>query len=112
MDGPTWKVLQKALKKWVIQSSADGYSLCLMWDNVQRGLEDYEEPLQIFKDLEHQGKKPTFMVRKSNAANLWKPTQEGPYVTDRMDFGTELWIQELHPRLRRSRHGKEDNILV
>lgn len=46
------------------------------------------EALADFQRSGTSGKKPTFMIRKSNAANLWQPTQEGPYVANGMDFGT------------------------
>jgi hypothetical protein len=64
MDDPCWKVLPAALKKYNIQADWREYALYIVYGGTERccGLE--EKPLTIFKDLDRQGVKPMFMLRK------------------------------------------------
>ncbi|KAH7136242.1 hypothetical protein EDB81DRAFT_801836 [Dactylonectria macrodidyma] len=64
MDDPCWKVLPIALKKYSISASPEQYMLFLTWDDEERFVGRTEKPLQLFKQLQREGKKPMLMLRK------------------------------------------------
>jgi hypothetical protein len=67
MDDPCWKVLPAALQKYKINAPAEQYALYIVYGDQERCLERDEKPLILFKQLDKEGKKPMFMLRKTNA---------------------------------------------
>ncbi|KAI9833263.1 MAG: Adaptor for signal transduction [Phylliscum demangeonii] len=68
MDDPCYKVLPAALKQYKIEADWREYALYIVYGNEERCLELDERPLILFKQLDREGRKPTFMLRK-NAPN-------------------------------------------
>lgn len=68
MDDPCYKVLPAALKKYQINAPADQYALYIVYGDQERCLGLDEKPLILFKQLDKEGKKPMFMLRKTNNA--------------------------------------------
>ncbi|KAL1961186.1 hypothetical protein VTO42DRAFT_3131 [Malbranchea cinnamomea] len=64
MDDPCHKVLPAALKKYNIHEDWRGYALFIVYGDQERCLGLEERPLILFKQLEKEGKKPMFMLRK------------------------------------------------
>ncbi len=64
LETPCYKVLPAALLKYNIQAHWRQYDLYIVYGDqeVRVGLE--EKPLALFKDLEREGKRPNFMLRK------------------------------------------------
>ncbi|KAJ5102222.1 hypothetical protein NUU61_004444 [Penicillium alfredii] len=63
-DDPCYKVLPAALKKYNINSDWKGYALYIVYGDQERCLAMEEKPLILFKQLEREGRKPMFMLRK------------------------------------------------
>lgn len=70
MDDPCHKVLPAALKKYQINAPWDQYALYIVYGDQERCLGLDEKPLILFKQLDREGKKPMFMLRKTNNAQL------------------------------------------
>lgn len=70
MDDPCHKVLPAALKKYQINAPWDQYALYIVYGDQERCLGMYEKPLILFKQLDREGKKPMFMLRKTNSAQV------------------------------------------
>lgn len=68
MDDPCYKVLPAALKKYQINAPWDQYALYIVYGDQERCLGMEEKPLILFKQLDKEGKKPMFMLRKTNTA--------------------------------------------
>ncbi|KAI1821006.1 protein kinase regulator Ste50 [Xylaria intraflava] len=68
MDDPCHKVLPAALKKYQINAPWDQYALYIVYGDQERCLGLEEKPLILFKQLDKEGKKPMFMLRKTNTA--------------------------------------------
>ncbi|KAI1451175.1 hypothetical protein ABKA04_000110 [Annulohypoxylon sp. FPYF3050] len=68
MDDPCYKVLPAALKKYQINAPWDQYALYIVYGDQERCLGLHEKPLILFKQLDKEGKKPMFMLRKTNTA--------------------------------------------
>ncbi|KAI0180648.1 hypothetical protein GGR52DRAFT_578788 [Hypoxylon sp. FL1284] len=68
MDDPCYKVLPAALKKYQINAPWDQYALYIVYGDQERCLGLHEKPLILFKQLDKEGKKPMFMLRKTNPA--------------------------------------------
>ncbi|KAG9252619.1 uncharacterized protein F5Z01DRAFT_220557 [Emericellopsis atlantica] len=68
MDDPCHKVLPAALKKYQINAPWDQYALYIVYGDQERCLGMDEKPLILFKQLDKEGKKPMFMLRKTNQA--------------------------------------------
>lgn len=66
MEDPCWKVLPAALKKYNINAPAEQYALYIVFGDQERCLERDEKPLILFKQLDKEGKKPMFMLRKTH----------------------------------------------
>ncbi|KAI1344326.1 hypothetical protein F5Y15DRAFT_109489 [Xylariaceae sp. FL0016] len=75
MDDPCYKVLPAALKKYQINAPWDQYALYIVYGDQERCLGLEEKPLILFKQLDKEGKKPMFMLRKTNTAQA---ENEGP----------------------------------
>lgn len=69
MDDPCYKVLPAALKKYQINAPWDQYALYIVYGDQERCLALDEKPLILFKQLDKEGKKPMFMLRKTNNAS-------------------------------------------
>jgi hypothetical protein len=69
MDDPCHKVLPAALKKYQINAPWDQYALYIVYGDQERCLGMDEKPLILFKQLDKEGKKPMFMLRKTNSAS-------------------------------------------
>ncbi|KAH8599590.1 hypothetical protein B0O99DRAFT_610791 [Bisporella sp. PMI_857] len=67
MEDPCYKVLPAALKKYNINAPWEQYALYIVYGDKERCLEMHEKPLILFKQLDKEGKKPMFMLRKMNA---------------------------------------------
>lgn len=70
MEDPCYKVLPAALKKYQINAPWDQYALYIVYGNEERCLGLEEKPLILFKQLDKEGKKPMFMLRKTTSANV------------------------------------------
>lgn len=64
MDDPCHKVLPAALKKYNINADWKQYALYIVYGDQERCLALDERPLILFKQLEKEGRKPMFMLRK------------------------------------------------
>ncbi|ODA77071.1 hypothetical protein RJ55_07589 [Drechmeria coniospora] len=77
MDDPCYKVLPAALKKYQINAPWDQYALYIVYGDQERCLGMDEKPLILFKQLDKEGKKPMFMLRKTNNAGADEPGSAG-----------------------------------
>lgn len=64
MEDPCYKVLPAALKKYNINAPWEQYALYIVFGDNERCLGMEEKPLILFKQLDKEGKKPMFMLRK------------------------------------------------
>ncbi|KAB8215007.1 hypothetical protein BDV33DRAFT_181617 [Aspergillus novoparasiticus] len=64
MEDPCYKVLPAALKKYNINADWRQYALYIVYGDQERCLGLEERPLILFKQLEKEGRKPMFMLRK------------------------------------------------
>jgi protein STE50 len=64
LDDPCHKVLPAALRKYNIQADWRQYALYIVYGDQERCVDLDEKPLALFKDLDREGKKPMFMLRK------------------------------------------------
>jgi SH3 domain/Ras association (RalGDS/AF-6) domain len=64
LDDPCYRVLPAALRKYNIQADWRQYALYIIYGDQERVVGMDEKPLALFKDLEGEGKKPVFMLRK------------------------------------------------
>jgi protein STE50 len=64
LEDPCYKVLPAALRKYNIQADWRQYALYIVYGDQERVVGMEEKPLALFKDLEREGKKPMFMLRK------------------------------------------------
>lgn len=64
MDDPCHKVLPAALKKYQINADWQQYALYIVYGDQERCLGLEERPLILFKQLDKEGRKPMFMLRK------------------------------------------------
>ena len=63
-EDPCYKVLPAALKKYNIHNDPKDYALYIVYGDQERCLTLDEKPLLLFKQLEKDGRKPMFMLRK------------------------------------------------
>lgn len=68
-EDPCHKVLPAALKKYNIHSDPKNYALYIVYGDQERCLALDEKPLLLFKQLEKEGRKPMFMLRKIHPDN-------------------------------------------
>lgn len=68
-EDPCYKVLPAALKKYNIYSDPKNYALYIVYGDQERCLALDEKPLLLFKQLEKEGRKPMFMLRKIHQDN-------------------------------------------
>lgn len=78
MEDPCHKVLPAALKKYNINAPWNEYALYIVYGNEERCLGLDEKPLILFKQLDKEGRKPMFMLRKVNPNHADGPGQGGP----------------------------------
>lgn len=64
VDDPCYKVLPAALKKYNINAPWRQYSLYIVYGDQERCLGLEEKPLELFKQLNLEGRKPMFMLRR------------------------------------------------
>lgn len=57
-------MLPAALRKYNIQADWRQYALYIVYGDQERCVGLEEKPLALFKDLDREGKKPMFMLRK------------------------------------------------
>ncbi|CAL5873193.1 uncharacterized protein PFLUO_LOCUS7462 [Penicillium psychrofluorescens] len=72
-EDPCYKVLPAALKKYNIHSDSKNYALYIVYGDQERCLTMEEKPLILFKQLEKEGRKPMFMLRKIHPDNSGYP---------------------------------------
>ena len=82
MEDPCWKVLPAALKKYQINADWRQYALYIVYGDQERCLGLEEKPLILFKQLDREGKKPMFMLRRHAAPmeGHSQPTSGAPGV--------------------------------
>jgi hypothetical protein len=80
-DDPCYKVLPAALKKYNIHSDSKNYALYIVYGDQERCLTMEEKPLILFKQLEKEGRKPMFMLRKIHPDNSGYPVGAVPGAT-------------------------------
>ena len=66
MEDPCYKVLPDALKRYNINAPWEHFALYIVSDDTERCLSHDEKPFDLFKELEKEGKKPLFMLRRIN----------------------------------------------
>jgi hypothetical protein len=87
IDDLCWKVLPVALKKYHITADWRLYSLWIVFGDQERCLGLFEKPLVVFTQLESEGKKPMYMLRKRQEPIQWpvaeaeEPSEEQPTLT-------------------------------
>jgi Ras association (RalGDS/AF-6) domain len=64
LEDPCYKVLPAAMRKYNIAADPRLYNLYVIYGDIERRINPEEKPLAIFRDLEREGKKPMFMLRK------------------------------------------------
>ena len=64
LEDPCHKVLPAALRKYNIQADWRQYALYIVYGDQERCVGLDEKPLALFKDLDRDGKKPMFMLRR------------------------------------------------
>ena len=69
MEDPVEKVLPAALKKYNMNVDSRDYDLCIVYADHERRLDRHEQPLLLFKQLDKEGNKPQFMLRKRHPTN-------------------------------------------
>ena len=84
MEDPCYKVLPAALKKYNINAPWDQYALYIVFGDQERCLGMDEKPLILFKQLDKEGKKPMFMLRKIAANPDAQPGDPGSAGLDGM----------------------------
>jgi hypothetical protein len=67
MEDPCYKVLPAALKKYNINADWRQYALYIVFGDQERCLGLEEKPLILFKQLDREGRKPMFMLRRHAA---------------------------------------------
>lgn len=67
MEDPCEKVLPAALKKYNINADWRQYALYIVYGDQERCLGLREKPLILFKQLDKEGRKPMFMLRRHAA---------------------------------------------
>ena len=77
LDDPCYKVLPAALKKYNIQADWRTYALYIVYGDQERNVGLDEKPLTLFRDLDREGKRPMFMLRKLAGINE-SQTQRAP----------------------------------
>jgi hypothetical protein len=89
MDDPCYKVLPAVLKKkYNIKAPWEHYALYIVYGDQERCLELNEKPLILFKQLDKEGKKPMFMLRKTTA----HPDAAGAEIPGSADLdGSSKW---------------------
>ena len=70
VDDPCWQVLPEALQKYNLRAEWRSYAMWIVYGDVERCVKSKEKPLAMFRDLEREGKKPTFMLRKWPTENI------------------------------------------
>jgi hypothetical protein len=65
MDDPCRKVLPAALKRYHIQADWREYALYIVHGDQERCLGLEEKPLILFRQLDREGRKPMFMLRRN-----------------------------------------------
>lgn len=81
LDDPCWKVLPAALRKYQINADWRQYALYIVYGDQERCVGLEEKPLALFKDLDREGKKPMFMLRKlANGIAGDVPTSGGTHL--------------------------------
>ena len=67
VEDPCYKVLPAALKKYNINADWRQYALYIVFGDQERCLGLEEKPLILFKQLDKEGRKPMFMLRRHAA---------------------------------------------
>ena len=67
VEDPCYKVLPAALKKYNINADWRQYALYIVFGDQERCLGLDEKPLILFKQLDKEGRKPMFMLRRHAA---------------------------------------------
>jgi Ras association (RalGDS/AF-6) domain len=71
MDDPCYKVLPAALKEYNINTDWRQYDFYIVYGDQERVVGLNEKPLILFKQLDNEGKKPMFMLRKNAGYLEW-----------------------------------------
>ncbi|KAF1355775.1 RA-domain-containing protein [Lizonia empirigonia] len=100
IDDPCHKVLPVALKKYNITADWRQYALYIVHGDQERCLGLNERPLILFKQLDKEGRKPMFMLRKHAAPEQGHVSTVG---------GNDLW--EKAARLSRQHEPATPGIL-
>ena len=98
MEEPVTKILPAAVKKYNLSGEPSEYALYIVYEDKELCLGRQDKPMLLFKQLDKEGRKPTFMLRRHSAPDdqeLKTITTAGstrqPYFND---FGEEYSIQE------------------
>lgn len=71
LDVPSSTLISPLLERYHIEAHPDEYRLYIVHGDTERLLRPEEKPLRMFKQLDDEGKKPMFMLRRtSNGADV------------------------------------------
>jgi hypothetical protein len=103
VEDETHVVLPAALRRYGITAGFDDYGLWVVYENQERLVQKHEKPLLLFKQLDGEGKKPMFMLRKwtrkPTAEELDQannPRSSDPFLSDDDSKG-RLWVPQATP---------------
>jgi hypothetical protein len=95
-EDPCYKVLPAALKKYNIHSDPKLYALYIVYGDQERCLALDEKPLLLFKQLEKEGRKPMFMLRKIHPDNPSYPIPGSAPNSAGFDSGRPSGVGQIH----------------
>jgi Ras association (RalGDS/AF-6) domain len=64
VEDPCYRVIPAALKKYGISADPKEYSMYIVYGDQERCVGMHEKPLALFKQLDKEGRKPMFMLRR------------------------------------------------
>jgi hypothetical protein len=73
IEDPCYKILLAVLKKYNINASWEQYALYIICGDIERSIGVEEKPLVLFRQLDKEGKRPVFMLRKKNPTGVAQP---------------------------------------
>ncbi|KAI9702103.1 MAG: hypothetical protein M1836_001447 [Candelina mexicana] len=98
MDTPCRDILPAALRKYNITGDPKDYDLRIVYADQEQSVEPEEIPLAIFKQLEKEGKKPMFMLKKKQTAvpeEVGADFIELDEITEELGESFENYIESL-----------------
>ena len=101
MEDPAEKVLPAALKKYGIDAVSSDYTLYIMHGDQERRVGKQEKPLILFKQLDKEGRKPMFMLKRHLAHEEDADCRVHQQQVPRARSGTPPTLQEVAAQKQR-----------